>query len=62
MRPPNTCVCAAAVAVVSGGVLSLRCCAPVPAGGELCITYAGALGLGPLPLRRALLERNHRFR
>ncbi|KAG2440164.1 hypothetical protein HXX76_004277 [Chlamydomonas incerta] len=50
-----------AVAVVSDGVLTLRCCAPVPAGGELCITYAGALGLGPLPLRRALLERNHRF-
>ncbi|GIL63584.1 hypothetical protein Vafri_17623 [Volvox africanus] len=51
-----------AVAVVSGSELFIRCCAPVPAGGEVCITYSGALGLGPLPLRRALLERNHRFR
>ncbi|KAG2498325.1 hypothetical protein HYH03_003585 [Edaphochlamys debaryana] len=51
-----------AVAVVSGGLLCVRCVAPVPAGSELSISYAGALGLGPLLLRRALLERNHRFR
>ncbi|GLC68802.1 hypothetical protein PLESTF_000738300 [Pleodorina starrii] len=51
-----------AVAVVCGSQLVIRCCAPVPPGGEVVITYAGALGLGPLALRRAMLERNHRFR
>ncbi|EFJ48712.1 hypothetical protein VOLCADRAFT_104571, partial [Volvox carteri f. nagariensis] len=51
-----------AVAVVAGRELHIRCSGPVSAGEEVCITYSGALGLGPLPLRRALLEKNHRFR